>query len=85
MPPATPFCLATPIILAAGIFKLSDLTGPLGDGIRAQAVVAAACAAVGGISSVHYLLRYFKTRNLIPFGIYCVAFGAVMVVYTVAS
>lgn len=80
-----PSLLATPIILAAGIFKLSDLTGPLGNGIRGQAVVAAACAAVAGILSVHYLLRYFKTRNLIPFGIYCILFGAVMIVYTSVS
>jgi len=76
------FLLATPIILAAGIFKLSDLTGPLGNGIRGQAVVAAACAAVAGIFSVHYLLRYFKTRNLIPFGVYCIVFGLAMLIYT---
>ena len=37
------FLLATPIILAAGIFKLPDLTGHLGNGIRGQAI--AACAA----------------------------------------
>jgi undecaprenyl-diphosphatase len=79
------FLLATPIILAAGIFKLCDLTGPLGNGIRGEAVVAALCAAVAGILSVHYLLRYFKTRNLIPFGIYCILFGSGMVVYTAVS
>ena len=78
------FLLATPIILAAGIFKLSDLTGPLGAGLRGQAVVAAACAAAAGIVSVHYLLRYFKTRNLIPFGIYCLLFGGAMVIYTLS-
>ncbi len=76
------FLLATPIILAAGIFKLPDLTGPLGAGIRGQALVAAACAAIGSIVSVHYLLRYFKTRNLVPFGIYCLVFGAAMLIYT---
>jgi undecaprenyl-diphosphatase len=75
------FLLATPIILAAGLFKFSDLTGPLGAGIRGQAVVAAACAAIGAIVSVRYLLRYFKTRNLVPFGVYCIAFGAAMVIY----
>ena len=31
------FLLATPIILAAGLFKLPDLTGHLGNGIRGQA------------------------------------------------
>jgi undecaprenyl-diphosphatase len=78
------FLLATPIILAAGLFKLPDLTGPLGAGIRGQSVVAAVCAAGAAIVSVHWLLRYFKTRNLIPFGIYCLVFGFAMVIYTTA-
>jgi undecaprenyl-diphosphatase len=77
------FLLATPIILAAGLFKLSDLTGPLGDhGVRKEALIAAGCAAVAGVFTVHFLTRYFRTRNLIPFGIYCLVFGAFMVVYT---
>ncbi len=79
------FLLATPIILAAGIFKVSDLTGPHGAGVRGQAVVAAVCAAIAGLFSVHYLVRYFKDRNLIPFGIYCMLFGAAMVLYTSVS
>jgi undecaprenyl-diphosphatase len=76
------FLLATPIILAAGIFKFSDLTGPLGQGIRGQAAVAALCAAVAAIVSVRFLLRYFETRSLRPFGIYCLVFGFAMVIYT---
>jgi undecaprenyl-diphosphatase len=76
------FLLATPIILAAGIFKLSDLTGPLGNGIRAQAAVACACAAITAIIAVHYLVRYFRTRTLTPFGLYCLAFGLAMTIYT---
>jgi undecaprenyl-diphosphatase len=76
------FLLATPIILAAGLFKLPDLTGPLGNGVRGQAVVAAVCAALAAIFAVHYLMRYFKTRTLVPFGIYCLVFGLAMVVYT---
>ncbi len=75
------FLLATPIILAAGLFKFSDLTGPLGAGIRGQAVVAAIAAAIAAIFCVHFLLRYFKTRNLVPFGIYCIVFGIAMVIY----
>lgn len=76
------FLLATPIILAAGVYKLSDLTGPLGDhGVRGAAFVAAVFAAVTGILTVHFLTRYFKTRNLAPFGVYCLVFGVAMVVY----
>jgi undecaprenyl-diphosphatase len=75
------FLLATPPILAAGLFKFSDLTGPLGAGIRGPAVIAAAVAAVTAVFTVHFLTRYFKTRNLIPFGIYCILFGAAMIIY----
>jgi len=76
------FLLATPIILAAGLFKLPDLLGHLGDGIRGQAVVACAVAAVTAVFTVAFLVRYFKTRTLIPFGVYCLAFGLAMVIYT---
>jgi undecaprenyl-diphosphatase len=75
------FLLATPPILAAGLFKFSDLTGSLGAGIRGDAVIAAVSAAIAAIFTVHFLMRYFKTRTLIPFAIYCMVFGAVMVIY----
>jgi undecaprenyl-diphosphatase len=79
------FLLATPIILAAGLFKFSDLTGPLGNGVRGQAVVAAVVAAVAAVFTVHYMLRYLEKRNLIPFGVYCILFGLAMVIYTAVS
>jgi undecaprenyl-diphosphatase len=75
------FLLATPPILLAGLYKFNDLTGPLGAGIRAQAVVAAVAAAITAVFTVHFLLRYFKTRTLTPFGIYCIVFGLAMVIY----
>jgi undecaprenyl-diphosphatase len=77
------FLLATPPILAAGLLKFSDLTGPLGDGgVRSAAIIAAICAAITAVITVHFLTRYFKNRNMIPFGIYCLAFGAFMVLFT---
>jgi undecaprenyl-diphosphatase len=77
------FLLATPPILLAGLYKIGDLTGPLGDyGIRGAALLAAAAACVTAIVTVHFLTRYFKTGNLTPFGIYCLVFGAAMVIYT---
>ena len=76
------FLLATPIILAAGIFKLPDLLGHLGDGIRGQAAVACATAAVTAVFTAGFLMRYFKTRTLMPFAIYCLLFGGSMIIYT---
>jgi undecaprenyl-diphosphatase len=76
------FLLATPVILAAGVFKLPDLLGHLGDGIRGQALVACAAAAVTAVFTVRFLVGYFKTRTLTPFAVYCLAFGLAMVIYT---
>jgi undecaprenyl-diphosphatase len=75
------FLLATPIILAAGLYKLPDLTGPNGVGIRGASLVAAVSAAITAVVTVHFLTRYFRRGNLNPFGIYCVLFGAAMVAY----
>ena len=73
------FLLATPPILAAGLLKVGDLTGPNGNGVRGAAVIAAIFAAVTAILTVHFLTRYFKKGNLRPFGLYCIAFGLFMV------
>ena len=71
------FLLATPIIFAAGIYKLPALAGHLGDGIRGQALVGSICAGFAAYLSVRFLMRFFKTGNLMPFAIYCLAFGAI--------
>jgi undecaprenyl-diphosphatase len=75
------FLLATPIIGAAALLKLPELAGPEGDGIRGQALVASLCAALTAYLSVRFLLRYFETRTLIPFAIWCLAFGAFCTIY----
>jgi undecaprenyl-diphosphatase len=74
------FLLATPIILAAGVYKLPDLLGPLGDGIRGQMLVGSLCAGVASYLAIRFLVRWFTTRTLTPFGIYCLVAGALAVV-----
>ena len=69
------FLLATPIIAAAGLLKLPDLLGSAGDGVRGQALVGAIAAAATTWLAVRFLLRFFETNRLTPFGIYCVVFG----------
>jgi undecaprenyl-diphosphatase len=75
------FLLATPIIGAAAVLKLPELFGPDGDGIRGQALVASLCSALTAYLSVRFLMRYFETRTLIPFAIWCLAFGAACSIY----
>lgn len=74
------FLLATPIILAAGVLKVPDLAGPLGDGVRGQALVGALCAFGAAFVSVAFLMRYFKTKTLWPFGLYCLVAGTIFIV-----
>jgi undecaprenyl-diphosphatase len=71
------FLLATPVILAAGVLKLPDLAGPLGDGIRGQVLLGSVLSFIGAYASVRFLSRYFRTNSLRPFGWYCLAAGAV--------
>jgi undecaprenyl-diphosphatase len=75
------FLLATPVIFAAGVLKIGDLTGPLGNGIRGQVLVGSVLAGIGAYLSVRFLVKYFQTRTLTPFAIYCVLFGLGSIIY----
>jgi undecaprenyl-diphosphatase len=70
------FLLATPVILAAGVLKIPDLFGPLGAGIGGQVLAGSAASFVAAYAAVRFLTRYFETRTLTPFAIYCVLAGA---------
>jgi len=75
------FLLATPVIFAAGALKLGDLMGPLGNGIRGQVLVGSLLSGIGAYLSVRFLVRYFRTRTLTPFAVYCVVVGLGSIVY----
>lgn len=69
------FLLATPVILAAGVLKIPDLFGPLGAGIHGQVLAGSIASFVSAYLAVRFLTRYFHTRTLTPFAIYCVVAG----------
>jgi undecaprenyl-diphosphatase len=70
------FLLSAPVILAAGVLKVPDLSGPLGDGIRGQVLAGSLLSGAGAYLSVSFLVRYFaRSRSLVPFGIYCLTAG----------
>lgn len=74
------FLLATPIIGAAGVLKLPELLGSAGDGVRGQALVGAIAAGITTWFAVKFLLRFFRSNRLTPFGIYCLVVGIVLAV-----
>jgi undecaprenyl-diphosphatase len=75
------FLLATPIIGAAALLKLPQLAGSEGNGVRGPAAVGAVCAAVTAYLAVRFLMRYFETRTLIPFAVYCLLAGTATAIY----
>lgn len=74
------FLLATPVIFAAALLKLPELFGAAGDGVRGPALVAGLCAAATTFLAVKFLMRFFQSNRLTPFGIYCIALGLVSTV-----
>ncbi|HEX5188629.1 MAG TPA: undecaprenyl-diphosphate phosphatase [Streptosporangiaceae bacterium] len=75
------FLLATPVILAAGVLKIPDLLGPLGNGVRPQILAGSIVSGIAAYLSVRFLMKYFQTRTLTPFAIYCLVFGTASLVY----
>jgi undecaprenyl-diphosphatase len=69
------FLLATPVIGAAALLKVPALLGPQGDGIRGQVLAGSVAAFVAGYVAVRFLTKYFETRTLTPFAIYCTVAG----------
>ncbi|MHB8665707.1 MAG: undecaprenyl-diphosphate phosphatase [Acidimicrobiales bacterium] len=74
------FLAATPVILAAGVYKLPDLFGKLGNGIRGQVLAGSVAAAIAAYAAVRFLVRYFQTRTLTPFAIYSLVVGGVLAI-----
>lgn len=79
------FLLATPVILAAGVLKLPTLAGPAGAHIHGQVAAGFVAAGIAAYVSVRFLTRYFTTRTLTPFAVYCLIGGAVSTVWFAAN
>jgi undecaprenyl-diphosphatase len=69
------FLLATPIIAAASVLKLPVLLASRNAHAIDTALLGAASAAIAAYFSVKFLTRYFKTRTLVPFAVYCLLAG----------
>jgi len=67
------FLLATPVILGAGLVEVPQLFArgvPLG-----EYLAGAVLAGVAAYASARFLLRYFRSGRLDPYGWYCIAAG----------
>ncbi len=67
------FLLATPVILAAGVLEVPQLFTrgvPIG-----EYLAGAVLAGIAAYLSARFLLRYFRSGRLDPYGMYCIAAG----------
>lgn len=73
------FLLGIPVIAGAGLLSVAKAVSN-GEGITASTIVGMAVAAITGYWAIAFLLRVIAKAGLAPFGIYCIAFGAVALV-----
>lgn len=67
------FLLATPVILAAGLVEVPLL---FSSGVPvAEYLLGAVLAGIAAYASARFLLRYFRSGRLDPYGWYCIAAG----------
>jgi undecaprenyl-diphosphatase len=69
------FLLATPVILGAGVVEVPQLfSGGVAVG---EYVAAAVLSGIAAYASARFLLRYFRSGRLDPYGWYCIAAGLI--------
>jgi undecaprenyl-diphosphatase len=71
------FLLAIPAVVASAIFQVPDVSANAEPGM-AKTLVATAVAFVVGYAVIAWLLRYLRTRSFLPFVIYRVALGTLV-------
>ncbi len=71
------FLLAAPIILAASILKLPELATSSDSSFIGPILTGSIAAGIMAYFSVRFLSKYFETKKLTPFAIYCVIAGII--------
>jgi undecaprenyl-diphosphatase len=74
------FLLATPIILGAGLVDSHDFFSSLDKGVRAQLLLGGLMAGIAAYIAVKFLDKYFQTKTLRPFAIYCLGMSSAMII-----
>lgn len=69
------FMLATPVIGAAALLQLPSIFSVTEKPIRIAILAGAISAAIAAYISVKFLVKYFQTKTLTPFAIYCFIAG----------
>jgi undecaprenyl-diphosphatase len=71
------FLLSLPVILGASVLKLPELFTSETKTVLGPILLGSVVSFIATYFSVTFLVRWFKTRTLYPFAIYCLIFGGV--------
>ena len=74
------FLLAFPVILGASAVKLPELFSHSNSHLLGPILAGSIVSFIFTYASVKFLVRWFKTRTLYPFAIYCLVFGAISLI-----
>ena len=69
------FLLSLPVIVGASIIKLPELFTTNANELLGQILLGSVISFIATYISVTFLVRWFKTKTLYPFAIYCLVFG----------
>jgi undecaprenyl-diphosphatase len=75
------FMLATPVIALAAVLKVPSLLHSKTPGLLEMSIYGSIVAGVAAYLSIRFLMRYFHTNRLWPFGVFCLIFGLSSAVY----
>jgi undecaprenyl-diphosphatase len=79
------FLLSVPAVVLSGLFELRKFIGHGAQTGAGSLVVATLLAFVTGYASIAFLLRFLSTHSTLPFVIYRVALGALVLVLVSTS
>ncbi len=74
------FLAALPVIMAASIYKIPEALSSQYSSMRPQMFAGSIVSFIATYFSVKFLVRYFKTRTLYPFAIYCFIVGIASII-----
>jgi undecaprenyl-diphosphatase len=78
------FLLAIPAVLASGIFQIPDISSSAEPGLP-KTIVATIVAFIVGYLVIGWLLRYLRTRTYLPFVIYRICLGVLVLALLAAG
>lgn len=79
------FLLAIPAVVGAGVYKLKDIPGGENAYGTTPTIVGTLVSFAVGLAVIHWLLRYVSTNSYMPFVVYRIGLGGLVLVLVGAS